>query len=74
MNCRDSFELLYRYIDGDHDGLSVEEIEIHLKLCRPCWDRFEFEKKLKERLKSCCHKETCSDELRQRIKSLLEKY
>ena len=74
MNCCESFELLYRFIDGDMDGVTVQEVEIHLKHCRPCWDRYEFEKMLKSRLKSSCHKETCSESLLKRIKSLLEKY
>jgi len=74
MNCRESFELLYRYIDKDVSGLSCQEIEIHLQHCRSCWDRFEFEKKLRERLKSSCRKEACPESLRQRIQALLEKY
>jgi mycothiol system anti-sigma-R factor len=74
MNCSESFELLYRFIDGDMDGMTMQDVEIHLKLCRPCWDRFEFEKKLKERYKDSCHKEACSEALRLRIKTILEKY
>jgi mycothiol system anti-sigma-R factor len=74
MNCDESFELLYRYLDSDMDGMTLRDIEVHLKICRPCWDRFAFERKLKERLRSSCHKETCSNALRQRIQSLLEKY
>lgn len=74
MNCRESFELLYRFIDEDMDGVTRTEVEVHLKICRPCWDRYEFEKKLKERLKSSCHKEACPDSLIKRIKSLLDLY
>lgn len=74
MNCIESFELLFRYIDGDLESGNVQEVELHIKACRTCWDRFSFEKKLKERYKSSCHKEVCSESLVQRIKSLLEKY
>jgi mycothiol system anti-sigma-R factor len=73
LNCEESFEKLYQFIDNDLDGVSYTEVEIHLKLCRPCWDRFEFEKKLKARFKrSCC--EDLPDSLVVRIKTLLEKY
>ena len=74
MNCNESFELLYRYIDRDCDGITIQEIEIHLKACRPCWDRYEFERLLIARVKESCHKETCADSLKKRIRALLEKY
>jgi mycothiol system anti-sigma-R factor len=74
MNCEESFEMLFQYIDKDMDSLTIQEIEVHLKHCRPCWDRFEFEKKLKERFRKSCCKEPCPDSLLHRIKALLEKY
>ena len=74
MNCSESFELIYRYIDKDLEKISTEELEIHLKICHSCWDRVEFERRLKDRLKTSCHKETCSESLVKRIKNLLEKY
>lgn len=74
MNCKESFELIYRYLDKDLTGATFEELEVHFKICRSCWDRVEFEKRLKERLKNSCCKEKCSEALRERIKALLEKY
>lgn len=73
MDCKEAFEKLYAYLDRDCASCSMEEIEVHLKICRGCWDRFEFEKKLKERVKtSCC--EDLPASLLSRIKQLLEKY
>jgi mycothiol system anti-sigma-R factor len=74
MNCNESFELLYRYIDHDCDGITIQEIEIHLRGCRPCWGRFEFEKLLLARVKESCRKETCTEKLKQRIQAILENY
>ena len=74
MNCKESLQKLYEFLDGEMEKMSSAQIEQHLDWCRGCWDRFEFEKRLKERLKKSCSKESCSDTLRNRIKSLLEKY
>ena len=74
MNCRESLEKLYQFLDRDMDQVPMSEIKKHLDRCRHCWDRFEFEKLLKERLKKSCCKEICPDSLRQRIQSLLKKF
>lgn len=74
MNCEESFEVLYQFLDKDMDGNTLQQVELHLKFCRPCWDRFEFEKKLKERFRNSCHKEPCPDSLLKRVKALLDKY
>ena len=74
MNCNESLERLYQYLDSDLEKAPRGEIEKHLERCRHCWDRFEFEKKLIERFKSSCCREKCPDSLRRRIQALLEKY
>jgi mycothiol system anti-sigma-R factor len=74
MNCRESLQKLYEFLDGELEKVPMSEIEMHLNNCRPCWDRFEFEKQLIAVIKKRCCKETCSDQLRKRVQSLLEKY
>ena len=74
MNCKESLEKLYEFIDGDLAKAPAGELEKHLDRCRHCWDRFEFEKQLMKRIKSCCCKDLCPDSLRQRIQSLLDKF
>lgn len=74
MNCDEAFEKLYQFLDKEGDQVSLVEIEKHIKICRHCWDYFEFERRLKERFKTCCQKEPLSDELLRRIQSLLQKY
>ncbi len=73
MNCKEALEKIYEFLDKDAN-VPLSAIEKHLDCCRHCWDRFEFEKRLIERVKQSCCKETCSDALRRRIESLLEKY
>ena len=74
MNCDEWFDRLYQLLDRDLDEKVWRDVEKHMKLCRSCWDRFEFEKRLKERLKNSCCEETCTETLRVRIKALFEKY
>ena len=73
MNCKEALEKIYEFLDKD-GSVPVSEIEKHLDCCRHCWDRFEFEKRLKERIKSSCCKESCTESLRIRIKALFQKY
>lgn len=74
MNCDEWFDRLYQILDRDVDEVVWREVEEHMKLCRRCWDRYEFEKRLKEKVKKSCCKEPCADSLRLRIKALFEKY
>jgi mycothiol system anti-sigma-R factor len=74
MNCDEWFEKIYQLLDRDMGEKDWAEVEKHMKKCRPCWDRFEFEKRLKDRIKSSCCKESCTESFRVRIKALFEKY
>jgi mycothiol system anti-sigma-R factor len=74
MNCDQWFDRLYQILDRDLDEDAVKELKAHMKDCRSCWDRFEFEKRLKARLKDSCCKESCTDTIRLRIKALFKKY
>jgi mycothiol system anti-sigma-R factor len=73
MNCREALAKIYEFLDRE-DSAPLSEIEKHLDRCRHCWDRFEFEKKLKALVKKSCCKEVCPDTLKRRVKALLEKY
>ena len=73
MNCKEWLERLYQILDRDLNGNVWNDVERHMKDCRSCWDRFEFEKVLKEKVKNSC-KDTCAESLRVRIKALFEKY
>ena len=74
MNCEEWFEQLYQILDKDVDDVFWREVEEHMKQCRPCWDRLEFEKRLKERIHKVCLEEPCGESVRTRVKALLEKY
>lgn len=74
MNCDEWFEKLYQILDKDLDDAACRELKEHMQHCRPCWDRYEFERRLKDRLKSSCCQESCTSSLRDRIKSFFDKF
>ena len=74
MNCKEWYDKLYQILDRDMEDSVWRDVEIHMKECRSCWDRYEFEMHLKEKVKSSCCLESCTESLRLRIKALFEKY
>jgi mycothiol system anti-sigma-R factor len=74
MNCNEWFAHLYQILDRDPDETVWQEVEEHMKHCRRCSDRFEFEARIKELVKKSCGQERCPEAFRNRIKNLLKKY
>jgi mycothiol system anti-sigma-R factor len=74
MNCDEWLQKLYKILDRDMSEISWKEVEAHMKDCRPCWDRFEFEKRLKDRVKNSCRTVSCTESFRLRIKAIFQKY
>ena len=50
LRCEDAIRLLAQYLDRELDSLRAEELERHLRTCRTCYSRAEFERRLMERL------------------------
>ena len=60
MNCEEWFDRLYQILDRDLDATTWRKLEAHMKDCRSCWDRLEFEKRVKARIQRACCQETCT--------------
>jgi mycothiol system anti-sigma-R factor len=72
--CNQVLDLLYEYINAQTlTSEDLAEIRKHLDHCHGCWDRYEFEQRLIERLKGAggC---SCPDTLRTRVRVILELY
>ena len=71
IECEEAIARLMEYLDGELDGVVRRQMEEHLETCRECFDRAEFERRLRERLK-----ETGStpppESLRRRIRRLVD--
>ncbi len=50
INCEEALHRLFDYLDHELDETRRAEMEQHLKICRGCYSRAEFEKRLKGRL------------------------
>jgi len=73
INCEEALRRLAEYLDAELHGEPQREMEQHLELCRSCFSRAEFEK----RLKACTaelRREPVSPELERRIGALLDTF
>jgi anti-sigma factor RsiW len=61
---------LFDYLDHELDEARREEMEQHLKICRSCYSRTEFEKRLKLRLAGVGAEKPAA-EFEQRIRRLI---
>lgn len=50
INCEEALRRLFDYLDHELDETRRAEMEQHLKICRGCYSRAEFEKLLKLKL------------------------
>ena len=50
INCEEALRLLAEYLDGELHGGAHVGVEQHLKTCRSCFSRAEFERRLKAEL------------------------
>ncbi len=73
ITCDEAISLVFSFIDDELRGEHRTELEHHLETCRHCFDRVEFEKLLKSRLRGL-NVGGSSKSLRERIDSLLEKF
>ncbi|MEX2117916.1 MAG: zf-HC2 domain-containing protein [Bacteroidota bacterium] len=73
ISCEQAIKLVFNYIDDELRGKRRGELEHHLETCRHCFDRVEFEKLLKSRLRQLKVGGN-SKNLRSRIDALLGQF
>lgn len=52
MTCAEALDRVFDYIDRNTTSELTAEIESHIAQCLTCYDRYEFEQLLKERVRS----------------------
>lgn len=70
MNCDETHELLYVYLDGETSWWRRRQVRRHLRECPPCEDGFVFEERLKLRIRMGCQ-EQIPRELLDRLRASL---
>jgi anti-sigma factor (TIGR02949 family) len=73
INCNEALERIFDYVDNYLKEKPRIEFERHLETCRHCFDRIEFEKLLKSKIRSLQPK-AVSDRLRKRVDDLLNQF
>jgi mycothiol system anti-sigma-R factor len=71
MNCDETLEKLWQYLDKELDGQSSSALQQHLEECRQCFSKAEFEQRLRTMLRRSCSGEQAPRELRERLSQLL---
>jgi mycothiol system anti-sigma-R factor len=71
MNCQETLEKLWQYLDKELDGASSSELQRHLDECRQCFSKVEFEQQLRAMVRRSCACEQAPLELRERLAKLL---
>ena len=71
IECEEVLRHLFAYIDGELDSAQQEQIGVHLGLCRSCFSRAEFERRLKAHMRSLGH-DRAPAELERRIRALVD--
>jgi len=72
LNCKEALRLLYDVIDKEADQLDAVEVEKHLRKCRHCMKRYEFEEMFRAFVTDKGHNSRDNGELRHRILGKLD--
>ena len=67
MNCRETAQRLYTFLDRELSEAEVREVRVHLEHCPPCVDYFRFEEGVKRLVKRCCEGERPTPQFRERL-------
>lgn len=73
IDCEEALRRLFDYLDAELRGESHREMEEHLRRCRTCFSRLEFERRLKAHLGDLAN-EPVSDDLQRRIRKALDSF
>jgi anti-sigma factor (TIGR02949 family) len=71
MGCEQALEHLLEFIDHELPDSEHDSVERHLRTCRSCFSRMEFESRLKQRL-SALPTEEIPSKSRDRIRDLIK--
>ena len=73
LDCDQVLRMLFEYLDGEISDEQQRRVDDHLRLCRSCFSRAEFEKRLRSHVDPVGH-QTVPPELDQRIRSLIARF
>ena len=72
MGCEQALKHLLEFIDHELSDSEHDSVEQHLRICRGCCSRMEFESRLKERL-SALSSDDVPSTTRDRVRELIKR-
>lgn len=72
--CVQAIKQIFELLEGELQGIRKKQLDTHLKICRECCNRLEFEEFLKEKLHEANKKKKIPNSLEKRIDTLLRSF
>ena len=73
VSCEQVLQTVYEFIDKEMTRDGMVTIKAHLDLCRSCFSRVEFEKLLREHMKSTTD-HACPEKVKKKIQDLMQNF
>jgi len=73
ISCEEALKRLAEFIDCELSDREQDTVERHLRTCRSCYSRMEFESRLKERL-SALSSDDVPSTTRDRVRELIKRF
>lgn len=72
VHCEEVVRLLWRYMDRELDPNTHRQLQEHVRQCRNCGPRHEFEARLRSIIQEKCAGQPAPEALRRRVMALLQ--
>ncbi len=72
VHCEEVVRLLWQYMDRELDAAAARKLQQHLRECRDCGPRHEFETRLRAIIQEKCAGRRAPESLRRRIMAILQ--
>lgn len=73
IGCEEALALLLEYLDQEVAATTRRQVDHHLEACRSCFSRAEFERRLKDKLRTA-GREPAGEAFQVRIKLALKQF
>ncbi|MFZ5861244.1 MAG: zf-HC2 domain-containing protein [Nitrospirota bacterium] len=73
IGCEEALSHLLEYLDQEVGATTRHQVEHHLDACRSCFSRAEFERHLRDKLRST-GRQPAGESFRERIKTLVKRF
>lgn len=71
IDCEEALARLAAFLDDELEEARSDEVRRHLETCRSCYSRAEFERRLKERVRSDLKADEVPERFEERMRGLL---